>query len=104
MPSPLSNSESSDSDGDGIGDNADEDDDNDGVADEDDAFPNDPTETSDSDGDGIGDNSEVDESGGGLPGFGVALALVSMLIAGIKTARNGDYRTEPSDQHEDQRD
>ncbi|MEP2600798.1 MAG: hypothetical protein ABJH28_04955, partial [Paraglaciecola sp.] len=33
--------------------------DNDGVADNSDAFPNDPSETSDSDGDGVGDNSDA---------------------------------------------
>lgn len=33
--------------------------DGDGVADEDDAFPNDPNESADSDGDGIGDNADV---------------------------------------------
>ena len=34
--------------------------DGDGVADEDDAFPNDPNESADSDGDGLGDNAETD--------------------------------------------
>ncbi len=33
--------------------------DGDGVADEDDAFPNDPTETTDTDGDGVGDNADA---------------------------------------------
>ena len=34
----------------------DNDDDNDGVADAEDAFPNNPSESLDSDGDGVGDN------------------------------------------------
>ncbi|MBA1147359.1 thrombospondin type 3 repeat-containing protein [Ectothiorhodospiraceae bacterium WFHF3C12] len=41
--------------------------DGDGVADSEDAFPNDPAETSDLDGDGIGDNADTDTDGDGLP-------------------------------------
>ena len=40
--------------------------DDDGVADADDAFPNDPTETADSDGDGVGDNADPDRDGDGV--------------------------------------
>ena len=40
--------------------------DGDGVADADDAFPNDPTETVDSDGDGVGDNADLDDDNDGV--------------------------------------
>ena len=57
-----------DTDGDGIADELDAfpndpnewiDSDGDGVGDNGDAFPNDPTETADSDGDGVGDNTDL---------------------------------------------
>ena len=41
--------------------------DNDGVADEFDAFPNDPNESIDTDGDGIGDNADPDDNNDGFP-------------------------------------
>lgn len=41
--------------------------DGDGVADGDDAFPNDNTETADSDSDGKGDNAELDDDNDGVP-------------------------------------
>lgn len=41
--------------------------DGDGVADEDDAFPDDPNETTDSDGDGIGDQADPDDDNDGIP-------------------------------------
>ncbi|MCP4299586.1 MAG: hypothetical protein GY783_03295, partial [Gammaproteobacteria bacterium] len=40
--------------------------DNDGVADADDAFPNDPTEWSDNDSDGTGDNADTDDDNDGV--------------------------------------
>lgn len=40
--------------------------DNDGVADAQDAFPNDPSESADTDSDGIGNNADVDDDGDGL--------------------------------------
>ncbi|MDA9829429.1 thrombospondin type 3 repeat-containing protein [Candidatus Poseidoniaceae archaeon] len=40
--------------------------DGDGLADADDAFPNDPTEQSDLDGDGVGDNTDADDDGDGV--------------------------------------
>ena len=58
-----------DTDGDGLGDFQDADDDNDGIADEDDAFPTDPTESSDFDSDGIGDNADDDDDNDGLSDF-----------------------------------
>jgi CSLREA domain-containing protein len=39
----------------------------DGIADSEDAFPNDPTEWLDSDGDGIGNNADTDDDGDGMP-------------------------------------
>ena len=110
---PNDPNETNDFDGDGIGDNSDafpedstewDDTDGDGIGDNSDVFPDDPTETSDSDGDGIGDNAEAEEDGGGLPGFGFALALASILIAGIRATRNGNDRTGPSDPSRIQRD
>lgn len=56
----------SDQDGDLIPDNLDDDRDGDGVANDEDAFPDDPNEWSDTDGDGIGDNSDPDLDGDGL--------------------------------------
>jgi hypothetical protein len=55
-----------DADGDGTSDATDTDDDNDGVADTDDAFPNDPCEWIDSDNDTIGDNEDTDDDGDGV--------------------------------------
>ena len=46
---------------------ADKDTDKDGVADADDAFPNDGTEWLDSDNDNIGDNADTDDDGDGVP-------------------------------------
>ena len=40
--------------------------DGDGVADKDDAFPDDPSEWSDLDGDGVGDNKDIDRDGDGV--------------------------------------
>jgi hypothetical protein len=40
--------------------------DGDGVADDDDAFPDDPNESADSDGDGIGNNADLDDDGDGV--------------------------------------
>ncbi|MCI5180490.1 MAG: hypothetical protein D3911_14450, partial [Candidatus Electrothrix sp. AW3_4] len=40
--------------------------DNDGVADDDDAFPNDPAEWQDTDSDGTGDNADTDDDGDGI--------------------------------------
>ncbi len=89
---PFDPAESLDTDGDGTGNVADEDDDGDGfpdsveveagtdplsaedkptdldgdsVANEDDAFPEDPTEVVDSDGDGTGNNADEDDDGDG---------------------------------------
>ena len=52
-----------DSDNDGICDLLDPDDDGDGVADGDDAFPDDGSEWDDTDGDGTGDNADEDDDG-----------------------------------------
>ena len=62
------NADQADFDGDGVGDACDGDRDGDGVANGDDAFPDDPSESADSDGDGVGDNADAfpndpDESG-----------------------------------------
>jgi len=54
-----------DFDGDGQCDDLDPDDDGDGVADGDDASPNDPSEWDDTDGDGIGDNADLDDDDDG---------------------------------------
>ncbi|MDC3236834.1 thrombospondin type 3 repeat-containing protein, partial [Candidatus Poseidoniaceae archaeon] len=62
----TNNSDQSDLDQDGLGDVCDGDTDGDGLADADDAFPNDPTEQSDLDGDGVGDNTDADDDGDGV--------------------------------------
>ncbi|MCB9267294.1 MAG: T9SS type A sorting domain-containing protein [Lewinellaceae bacterium] len=54
-----------DLDNDGLGDECDDDRDGDGVANNIDAFPDDPTETSDNDSDGIGDNADPDDDNDG---------------------------------------
>ena len=54
-----------DFDADGQCDDLDPDDDGDGVADGDDASPNDPSEWDDTDGDGIGDNADLDDDNDG---------------------------------------
>lgn len=41
--------------------------DGDGVADAEDAFPNDPSETTDTDGDNVGNNADTDDDGDGMP-------------------------------------
>ncbi|MCH1553249.1 MAG: glycosyl hydrolase, partial [Luminiphilus sp.] len=41
--------------------------DGDGVADEDDAFPTDPSESLDTDGDGVGNNADTDDDNDGIP-------------------------------------
>ena len=51
---------------DGFDSNAVVDSDGDGVADNLDAFPNDPTESVDTDGDGIGNNADADDDGDGM--------------------------------------
>ena len=56
---PFDPSEVSDLDRDGLGDNSDPDKDGDGVANEDDAFPENADESLDSDGDGVGDNADA---------------------------------------------
>ena len=73
---PLNNLETTDTDGDGIGDNTDSDDDNDGVLDENDLFPLDP------------ERYKEESKDSGLPGFGIALPLISMLIASIAISRD----------------
>ncbi len=55
-----------DLDTDGIPDILDDDRDGDGVANAEDAFPNDPAESSDLDGNGIGDNADPDRDGDGF--------------------------------------
>ncbi len=55
----VANADQADLDGDNIGDVCDDDRDGDGVANANDAFPDDPSETADSDGDGIGDNADA---------------------------------------------
>jgi len=55
-----------DYDNDGINDDVDNDDDNDGIADIDDAFPQDNYEWSDVDGDGLGDNRDTDDDNDGV--------------------------------------
>ena len=63
---PLDDADSpSDYDLDGLCDELDDDDDDDGIADADDAFPNDATEDTDTDGDTIGDNADTDDDGDG---------------------------------------
>jgi hypothetical protein len=59
------NVQPNDIDIDGNCDALDPDDDGDGVADGDDAFPNDESEWDDTDGDGIGDNSDLDDDNDG---------------------------------------
>lgn len=56
---------SPDFDGDNVPDCVDPDIDNDGFANENDAFPYDPTEWNDNDGDGIGDNADLDDDNDG---------------------------------------
>jgi hypothetical protein len=60
---------------------ADEDTDGDGVADLDDAFPNDPSETTDTDGDGVGDNADTDDDGDGVNDADEAAAELDPLKA-----------------------
>lgn len=62
-------------DGDAFGDRCDNDDDGDGVADVDDAFPQDATETTDTDGDGEGNEADTDDDGDGVADAGDAFPL-----------------------------
>ena len=62
----IGNPSQSDYDQDGFGDGCDTDIDGDGMANENDAFPNDPSEQSDIDADGVGDNSDADDDGDGI--------------------------------------
>ena len=62
----IGNPSQLDSDQDGLGDGCDPDIDGDGMANENDAFPNDPSEQSDVDGDGVGDNIDADDDGDGI--------------------------------------
>lgn len=62
----ISNPGQGDLDEDGAGDVCDGDRDGDGVANADDAFPNDATETVDTDSDGTGNNADTDDDGDGV--------------------------------------
>lgn len=63
--SEVPNPDQIDTDMDGAGNACDADDDNDNVADDQDAFPLDPTESVDTDGDGIGNNADTDDDNDG---------------------------------------
>lgn len=62
----VANADQADLDGDGQGDVCDPDIDGDGVANDQDAFPTDPSESVDTDGDGIGNNADTDDDGDGV--------------------------------------
>ena len=52
--------------------------DGDRVADDEDAFPNNPTESIDTDGDGIGNNTDSDDDGDGVPDIADAYPLIGL--------------------------
>ena len=92
---PLDSSESIDTDSDGIGNNADTDDDNDQISDIVELETGTDPLLSDSDGDGYSDlvdfypmDSDKHEEEGSLPGFGMALALVSLAAGAFITRQS----------------
>ena len=67
-----------DLDFDGLGNNADDDDDGDGVADAEDAFPENPFEQKDTDGDGVGDYVDAEPNNANVQSLTIAQALVGI--------------------------
>ena len=66
----------------------DEDDDNDGVADAEDAFPNNPSESLDSDGDGVGDNGDAYPEDATRQSLEIEIALAGITDAGLLSCLN----------------